>query len=143
MSDYTAKGLDDSTPRLVVCGTRTFDNVLFVRKKLNELTTKLGKLVVVVGDADGPDFIAEKWALLKGFAVVKFRADWSKFSKSAGPRRNAEMIGYAKCHKSYFIAFWDGVSDGTGDCIDRARRVGLKIRVVKVRSRPKLKGWRK
>lgn len=64
--------------------------------------------------------------------MLKFQADWDRYGKSAGYRRNAEMAKFAseEGNKGVLIAFWDGESRGTKNMIDLAKRYGLKVHVV-------------
>lgn len=57
-----------------------------------------------------------------------FRADWDKHGKAAGPIRNQEMLDNGKADA--LVAFWDGKSPGTKDMIRRAKRKGIKVKVV-------------
>jgi len=58
-------------------------------------------------------------------------ADWDKYGKSAGYKRNEEMAIYSKEDNGVLIAFWDEVSKGTKHMIDLANKHGLKVFVVK------------
>ena len=116
--------------RLIVSGSRTITDRDWVRRKLDKLTANLKEVVVIVGDARGVDAIAYDWALDHGWTVRKHHADWDKHKKAAGPIRNGEMVEDAG-PKGVLIAIWDGKSPGTKNCIDRARKAGLKVRVVR------------
>jgi len=61
-----------------------------------------------------------------GYPVAKFPADWNKFKKSAGYKRNVEMAENADA----LIAFYDGKSKGTGHMIDIAKEKNLLIRII-------------
>lgn len=39
--------------------------------------------------------MGEEYAREEGMAVARFPADWSRYGKMAGPRRNGEMARYA------------------------------------------------
>lgn len=53
------------------------------------------------------------------------KAEWDKYGKAAGPIRNVEMMGYA----DFFIAVWDGVSRGTKNAIQLARKQNIPGRI--------------
>ena len=57
--------------------------------------------------------------------VKRVPANWEKFGRSAGHRRNAEMAQYA----DGLVAFWDGLSPGTRSMIDLAKGRGLKVHI--------------
>lgn len=64
---------------------------------------------VVCGGARGVDRLGEIYAQQRNIPVKYFLADWDKFGKSAGHRRNREMAVYAEA----LITCWDGISPGT------------------------------
>ena len=70
---------------------------------------------VVVGDATGVDELVSN--MYKDRTRV-IHADWKKYGKQAGPMRNAAIVEVA----DIVVAFWDGVSPGTRNCIDIALR---------------------
>jgi len=70
--------------------------------------------------------VQKKYANERGYPIKQFPADWNKYGKSAGYKRNEEMAKYADA----LIAFWDGKSKGTKHMIDLAKRYGLKVKVV-------------
>lgn len=81
---------------------------------------------VVSGGAIGVDAAARVWAKKRGLDVREFLADWNRYGKSAGMRRNADIIGYA----DEVIAFWDGASKGTHNSIERAKAAGKACVVI-------------
>ena len=116
--------------RIVVCGTRTFDNKKLLFSTLDKLTAKLDKILVVSGGAKGADRLGEDWALSNGFTVEIYHAEWDKLGPKAGPIRNSEMVDSCS-NKDALIAFWDGESSGTKDILEKARKKGMKVRVIK------------
>ena len=52
-------------------------------------------------------------------------AEWIKYGRAAGPRRNKQMAEYADA----LLAYWDGKSRGTKNMIELAKDKGLKIGV--------------
>ncbi|MDR3135180.1 MAG: DUF2493 domain-containing protein [Deltaproteobacteria bacterium] len=64
---------------------------------------------IVSGLAKGVDTLAIEYANKRGIGLKMFPADWKRFGRSAGPRRNEEMARYA----DYGVAVWDGLSHGT------------------------------
>jgi hypothetical protein len=83
---------------------------------------------IVVGDATGVDLLVTNWATGIGKPVWRFRADWQKYGKAAGPRRNAEMLEQADA----LVAIWDGESRGTLDCINQAQKKGIPVEIFHV-----------
>ena len=62
----------------------------------------------------------------RGYELQSHPADWDKYGKSAGYRRNKEMAEVADA----CICFWDGQSKGTKHMIDIATDMGLKVKIV-------------
>ncbi len=115
--------------RLIVAGSRTFDEPATLYAELDRLTAKLDKkkLVVLLGGAAGADSYAAQWCFLRKVTREIHRADWSKHGKAAGMVRNAEMVKTADA----LVAFWDGESRGTAHVIQQAKKHGLKVKVVR------------
>lgn len=86
---------------------------------------------IVSGCARGVDKVGIAWANAVGLPVKPFAvtpADWKRYGKFAGPRRNAEMARYADA----LLAFHDGKSPGTRDMISQMRDRKKPVRVVRV-----------
>ena len=94
---------------------------------MDEFCEDAAVIVVLSGCAKGADRLGERWAEARGYRLEKFPADWSKHGKAAGMIRNSEMIKQADA----LVAFWNGRSRGTEDSVDKARKVGLKVKVVR------------
>jgi beta-phosphoglucomutase-like phosphatase (HAD superfamily) len=61
--------------------------------------------------------------------VAEIKALWSTRRKGAGPQRNAAMLAL---EPDEVIAFHEDIaaSRGTADMVRRARKAGIKVRVV-------------
>lgn len=114
--------------RIIVAGSRDFNDYPFLCETMDRLTRKLDKkkLVIISGGAKGADKLGERWAFERMVSVEIFHADWAKHGKAAGPIRNGEMADVA----DVLIVFWDGKSPGTKDMISQANKKGLKVRVI-------------
>lgn len=69
---------------------------------------------VVCGKAPGIDTVGETWAKAHKIPVKDFPADWNRFGRAAGPKRNAQMAEYSEA----LIAIWDQKSHGTRNIIN-------------------------
>jgi len=83
---------------------------------------------VVSGCAAGVDTLGEAWALKNGIPVTKFPAQWERYGRAAGPKRNLEMAKNADA----LIAVWDGSSRGTQNMIDLAENRGLRVFIFNI-----------
>ena len=115
--------------RVIIAGSRNFNNYELLKKECDAfLSDKKEKynITIISGGARGADFYGEKYAQDEGFSLEVFPADWKKFGKSAGFRRNEQMAEFADA----LIAFWDGKSHGTKHMIDTATEKGMNVSVV-------------
>jgi len=109
--------------KTIIAGGREFNDYDLLEQYCN--THSITE--VVSGCARGADRLGERYANKHDIPITKFPADWDKWGKSAGYRRNAEMASYADS----LIAFWDGVSKGTSHMIDLANSKKLDVNVIK------------
>lgn len=125
--------------RIIIAGGRDFDDFSLLMNKCIEIICEeakednsIEKIRIVSGAARGADKLGEQYAQIAHYEVSKFPADWDRYGKSAGYRRNVEMAKFAseEGNKGVLIAFWDGESRGTKNMIDLAKRYGLKVHVV-------------
>lgn len=114
--------------RVIVAGGRDFSDYEYLRSSLDLLLQNIaGPIIIVSGTAKGADKLGEQYAAEKGYAVLRFPADWDRFGKAAGYMRNEQMAKNADA----LVAFWDGTSKGTKNMIQLAKRYDLKIRAQK------------
>lgn len=101
--------------KIAIIGSRTFIDYILLQEVLN----KFGKDIteVVSGGAKGADSLGAKYAIEHKLRLTEFKPDWNKYGKSAGYRRNVDII--ENC--DWVIAFWDGISKGTAHSINIAR----------------------
>lgn len=88
---------------------------------------------IISGGALGVDRLGVRLAQDYDLPYKVFPADWSKYGKSAGYRRNVEMADYAARNgvdRGALLALWDGDSKGTSHMIDIATRKGLNVWVL-------------
>jgi len=115
--------------KVVIAGSRGFSNYKLLKeicdKYLRE-KKKTHNVVVISGHARGADSLGEKYASDEDLDLEIYPADWKKYGKSAGFRRNEQMADIADA----VIAFWNGESHGTKHMIDIAEEKGLNVKVV-------------
>ena len=107
-----------------------------MRNKLTEIIHGLiaynGKalvfpITIISGGARGADTLAEWFARDYNYATKIFHAEWDKYGRSAGYRRNVDIIN--NCN--ILVAFWDGTSRGTKHSIDIAKEQGKPVIIFK------------
>ena len=115
--------------KVIIAGSRGFSNYKLLKEKCNEYLREKRKkynIIIISGGACGADTLGEKYAQDEGFSLEVFPANWNKFGKSAGFRRNEQMAEVADA----LIAFWDGKSHGTKHMIEIMENKKLLVRVV-------------
>lgn len=115
--------------RVIIAGTRSFNDYELLRTSCNNLLSvkqRTHTVVIISGTARGADQLGERYAHERGYDVQQFPANWERDGKAAGFIRNRQMADVADA----LIAFWDGMSNGTKNMIDNARRKGLAVRVI-------------
>jgi hypothetical protein len=93
--------------KLIIAGSRTLTRYEWLVDAI--LQSGFKPREIVSGGARGPDKLGERYAAEMGIQVKLFPAQWDKFGKSAGYRRNAEMGDYADA----LLILYDGVSKGS------------------------------
>lgn len=72
---------------------------------------------------------ASEWAVSRQVPIRVFRADWAKFGRSAGSRRNGAMLREAK--PELVLACPGGA--GTADCVTQAEALGIRVERIPAR----------
>jgi YspA, cpYpsA-related SLOG family len=115
--------------RVLVCGGRDYRDADCVNATLDRLHAIYGIEVVIHGATRGADAYAGGWAGRHAVGQHIFRADWESYGKSAGPRRNAEML---RKGKPDLVVVFPGNS-GTRDMREKSLRVGAAVIEIKPR----------
>jgi len=112
--------------KLIIAGSRTFTDYKKLCEVCDQILQDQTDVEIVSGAYyKGADLLGEKYAAERGFRLTKFPADWKRFGRAAGPKRNEQMANYADA----LIAFWDGKSKGTKHMIEVAKCRGLKVAI--------------
>lgn len=112
--------------KLIIAGSRGFTSYETLKAKLKQLGLEDKDLIVISGCARGADQLGEQWAHEFKKELIKMPADWNRFGKSAGYKRNEQMALAA----THLVAFWDGQSPGTKHMIDLAEKYSLLTNVT-------------
>ncbi|MDB6425934.1 SLOG family protein [Curtobacterium sp. 20TX0008] len=129
--------------RVLITGSRDFDDVEQVRAALNQIRVEFGgPLTIVHGDARGADRIARDLTrnVPDALAVdephpAQWRAADGSTDRSAGHRRNADMVAAGA---SVCLAFYrEGAGNrGTAGCVRIARAAAIPVREFWQRGAP-------
>lgn len=137
--------MENTIYRIIIAGGRDFDDYQMLRKEaldaIRRVFTKVDKnnTYIVSGRAKGADSLGERFADEFGLNKVEFPANWDKYGKSAGFRRNEQMADFAKGKneenqeniKGLLIAFWDGKSHGTKHMIELAKNKKMPVEIIR------------
>lgn len=118
---------------LAIVGSRHFTDYDIFLKMIDIKLTEIGLDIcdikmIVSGGAAGVDTLAERFAADYNIECKVFEADWSRYGKSAGPRRNSEIVNTG----TIMIAFVAEDSVGTYDSINKARAKKIPVYEVDI-----------
>jgi len=112
--------------KIAVVGSRGFSDNKYFFMLLDRLISHYPSVEFVSGGAVGADLLCRDYAGINNLKITEFLPDWEKYGKSAGYRRNKEIIDFC----DICIAFWDGKSKGTKHSIGLAKKAGKKCYIV-------------
>jgi hypothetical protein len=110
--------------RVIIAGSRSITDYAKVCDAVQRSRFPISR--VLSGMARGVDTLAIRYAAEKGLPLDPFPAQWSKWGRCAGYRRNVQMARNADA----LIAIWDGMSPGTRHMIEVAKASGLRVFVM-------------
>lgn len=115
----------DLSFRLLVTGDRNYKNPDIINHAIFCLPKK--PVCIIEGEATGADSIAREVALEYNICVQKFPADWKKYGKAAGPKRNKEMLEIGR--PTLTFAFHDDIvnSKGTRNMIEQSLKNKIPV----------------
>lgn len=114
--------------KILIAGSREYDNYEEAEAVLNEFFSDTEEAVILSGACRGADKIGERYAEEHGFEVKRYPADWKRYGRAAGPIRNEEMVRDA----DVIICFWNGKSRGSRSLIEYAEKLGKKVFIISV-----------
>ena len=87
--------------------------------------------VIIHGGCRGADLLAADVAKELSIPTEEYPADWNTHGRSAGPKRNQQMLDKGK--PTFVLAFHDDIdeSKGTKDMVLRAKKAHLPFKVVR------------
>lgn len=133
--------------RILVTGSRVWEDAGLLTAALSEAAEGHHPVTLVSGACPtGADRIAEVYASMCGWTVERHRADWNgpcrvmckpghrragpngEYCPAAGNYRNQAMVDLgADILVAAPLDSAPGGSPGTRDCMDRARRAGIRV----------------
>jgi hypothetical protein len=108
--------------KVIIAGSRHIDNYELIKSFIQKSEFKIDE--IVCGEAKGVDSCGKKYGIENSIPIKSFPAQWDKFGKSAGYKRNEEMAEYS----THLILIWDGFSKGSSHMLNLAKKYNLKIK---------------
>ena len=126
----SSTSIEDYRFKVAIVGSRTFTDYELAEKFIDKVCDDDAILIskIISGGAKGADTIAEEYARNHNIETQIFKPDWEKYGKSAGYKRNVDII--ENC--DICIAFWDGESKGTKHDIDLCKKLNKLIYICRV-----------
>ena len=120
--------------RILICGDRNWqdtDSIESVILQVYGFFEVPDNYSIIHGAATGADSIAGKVALENEIVSVSVPAQWRKYGKSAGPKRNEFMLN--RCKPDWVIAFHHDIasSKGTKHMVGIAKLAGVPTTIIK------------
>ena len=111
--------------KLIIAGSRSFTNYQLLCQTLAPERHRITQ--VLTGGARGADQLGYRWAWKHALPHQLFRAEWERFGKSAGVRRNHQMAQAG----DMLLTFGDGRSPGTRHLIGCMQQLGKPVVVIR------------
>lgn len=115
--------------KVLITGSRDWSNYQAMYDVLRGLPKET---VVIHGGCRGADMMAGVISRKLGLKEVKvYKADWKRYGRAAGPKRNQKMID-ENPDIDLTIAFHEDLasSKGTRDMVMRSQKAGIETKVV-------------
>ena len=114
--------------KIIIAGGRDFNNRFLLAASICDVLKELEEInpTIISGDARGADTLGAKYAYDNGWPVEHYPADWDRWGKSAGYRRNYDMAKEADA----LVAFWDGKSRGTKHMIEIMEKLNKPVWII-------------
>lgn len=109
--------------RVLVCGGRNYSN----KKRVYDILDNLEDVdLIIEGGARGADRLASEWAADREISSIRYNAEWDKYGKAAGYKRNLKMLNEGK--PNLVVAFPGG--KGTNNMIHLTIQKGIPLERV-------------
>ena len=112
--------------RLIVAGSREIHNVDLIETHMLAFEDRYGLFDLICGMARGVDMAAHDIAESYRIPIHEYPAEWDKYGRGAGYRRNVEMAQAADA----LLLVWDGESRGSKHMLDVAIQCRMPTIVI-------------
>ena len=123
---------EDCEVSVLVCGGRKFNEWPAMQKALDRISPD----IIIHGAAGGADSMAGRYARENNIPCRDFPAEWRRYGKSAGYRRNQQMLDEGK--PNLVVAFPGG--PGTQNMVEISRQQGFEVNIMDHQGNPRHRG---
>lgn len=119
-----------STRKILVCGSKHWDNYAVMRFRLSNINTRC---TLIHGDAKGADrMAADIWTRIFKAGSIAYPVDWEQFKRAAGSLRNTLMLT-DNPEIELLIAFHNdlSMSKNTKDIVKKALKFQIPVEVIR------------
>ncbi len=111
--------------KVLVSGSRYYKDY----QKILSIVKSLDIDLLITGGCRGADTLAARATRQCDIRYVEYPADWQRFGKSAGPKRNQQMLDLE--NPDLLLVFHEDLtrSKGTRDMLHRAIKAGIPYRI--------------
>lgn len=111
--------------KIAIVGSRSFKDYEFLKKEVEKFISEnsLEEVTIVSGGAVGADTLAEEFAAENGYETIIYLPDRKTYGREACRVRNTDIVETG----DVVFAFWDGISTGTKDSINKAEKLNKKM----------------
>ena len=116
--------------KIAVIGSRNFSEYNFFKEKLEYLIQNIKEDIQFVsgGCKNSADELIARYCEENNLPIIEFLPDYNQYGKGATHVRNSRIVEFSDC----LIAYWNNSSRGTKSAIDKARKKGIKIKIVEI-----------
>lgn len=117
--------------KVVIAGCRDYNDYTEGKEYIEKIISSFShnhEITILSGNCTGADKIGEAYAAENGFAIELYPAEWEKYGRYAGPKRNQKMAEAS----DIIICFWDGKSKGTASMIKCAKKLGKAVYIKRI-----------
>lgn len=111
---------------LAIIGSRAFEDYALMKATILEKFDLSALQTIISGGATGADTLAERLAAELNLPTRIFAANWKCYGRSAGPRRNRQIVEAA----DFVLAFPQGASLGTKNTIAHCQKLGKPYLII-------------
>jgi hypothetical protein len=113
--------------KILICGGRNYKDQETVNEVMDDVVKHINPddITVISGHARGADQLGEAWAKSRDLSLDLYPAKWETYGKSAGPKRNIEMLNTGP---DLVVAFPGG--NGTAHTVRNAKERGIDVMEV-------------